>query len=267
MRVETGMAKVNDTQLYYEVAGDGPPLVLIHGFLLDTRMWDDQFEAFAQHYRTVRYDVRGFGKSALPTDAAYSPVDDLKSLLLHLGITQAHIVGLSMGGGIAIDFAIVHPEMTITLIAADPLLGGYTTSELDATIAPVAERAVIAGGKAANALLLNHVIFVPAREQLQVYTRLRTILAENSGWHWVNSDPQIELEPLAVERLQEIAAPTLILVGERDMADFHAITAILQQKIRNAALVILPGAGHMSNMEAPTLFNAAVLAFLQHKTL
>ncbi|MFN8492531.1 MAG: alpha/beta hydrolase [Caldilineaceae bacterium] len=260
------MAKVNDTELYYEIAGDGPPLVLIHGFLLDTRMWDDQFAAFAQHYRTVRYDVRGFGKSALPMEAAYSLVDDLKSLLLHLGITQAHIVGLSMGGGIAIDFAVACPEMTTTLIAADSLLGGYTTSELDETIAPVAERALMAGGKAANALLLNHIIFAPAREQPPVLARLRMMLVENSGWQWVNIDPQIALEPPAVERLQEITAPTLIILGERDMADFHAIAAILQQKIQNVALVIIPGVGHMSNMEAPTVFNAAVLAFLQRKT-
>ncbi|CAN5866260.1 alpha/beta hydrolase [soil metagenome] len=266
MHVETGIAKVNNTQLYYEVAGDGPLLVLIHGFTLDTRMWDDQFIVFAQDYHTVRYDVRCFGKSALPTAEAYSHADDLKALLVYLGITQTHIVGLSMGGGIAIKFALAHPEMTITLVVADSLLDGYPTSELDQTIGSIVEQASAAGGKAVNALLLDHVIFAPAREQPTISARLVEMVTENSGWHWVNNDPERAMEPPATTRLQEIMAPTLIILGERDMADFHGITAMLQQKVRNTRVVIVPGVGHMSNMEAPELFNAAVLAFLQRKT-
>src|SRR5689334_19941744 len=118
MDMLSGTAEVNHTRLYYEVAGSGPPLVLIHGFDLDTRMWDDQFEVFAQHYRVVRYDVRGFGKSARPTEP-YAHEEDLKALLDYLGIAQAHIVGMSMGGGIAIDFTLTYPEMTRTLILVD----------------------------------------------------------------------------------------------------------------------------------------------------
>ncbi|MFN8492534.1 MAG: alpha/beta hydrolase [Caldilineaceae bacterium] len=266
MHVETGIAKVNNTQLYYEVTGDGPSLVLIHGFNLDTRMWDDQFATFAQHYRVVRYDSRGFGKSALPTEEAYSHADDLKALLVYLGITQAHIVGLSMGGGIAIKFALTNPEMTTTLVVADSLLDGYETSELDQTIGAIVEQASAAGGKAVNALLLDHVIFAPALEQQLVRARLVEMVTENSGWHWVNNDPERAMKPPAIDRLQEIAAPTLIILGERDMADFHAIAATLQQKVPNAHVVIIPGVGHMSNMEAPVLFNKAVLSFLQHKT-
>lgn len=266
MCVETGMAKVNGAQLYYEIAGNGPALVLIHGFLLDRRMWDDQFVPFAEHYRVVRYDCRGFGNSALPTEETYSHADDLQALLVYLGITKAHIVGLSMGGEIAISFVLTHPEMTTTLTAADPLLDGYVAAELNQTIAPIVERASIAGGKAANALLLDHVIFAPACEQPTVSTRLAAMLTENSGWHWVNNDPQRMMEPPAIARLQDITAPTLVILGERDMADFHAITAILQQKVAHAHRVIVPGVGHMSNMEAPALFNAAVLSFLQHKT-
>ncbi|MEZ4866435.1 MAG: alpha/beta hydrolase [Caldilineaceae bacterium] len=266
MYVETRIAKVNGTQLYYEVAGNGPTLVLIHGFLLDHRMWDDQFEIFVQKYRVVRYDCRGFGNSTLPTEEAYSHADDLQALLLHLGITQAHIVGLSMGGEIAINFALTYPEMTTTLTASDPLLDGYVAAELNQTIAPVVERAMIAGGRAANALLLDHVIFAPANEQPTVRARLEEMLTENPGWHWVNEDPLRNMDPPAVTRLQEIAVPTLVILGERDMADFHTITAILQQNVIQARLVTLPGVGHMSNMEAPILFNSTVLSFLQQYT-
>lgn len=266
MRVETGIAKVNDTQLYYEVAGHGPSLVLLHGFLLDTRMWDDQFATFAQHYRVVRYDVRGFGRSALPTEEVYAHTDDLKALLDYLGIAQAHIVGLSMGGEIAINFALTYPEMTTTLIVADPLLDGHSSPELDQSMLPIIERASTAGGKAANALLLDHVIFAPAREHPKVSARLAQMLTENSGWQWVNDGSPRPIEPPAVSRLHTITAPTLVIHGERDMATFREITNILRAKVHQARMVVVPGVGHMSNMEAPTLFNTAVLSFLQRET-
>jgi 3-oxoadipate enol-lactonase len=120
-----GIAEVNGTSLYYEIVGSGHPLVLIHGFGLDTRMWDDQFEAFAQHYRVVRYDMRGYGKTAPPADEGYSHTDDLKALLEYLRIDRAHILGQSRGGAVAIDFALAHPEATGALVLVDPVLGGH----------------------------------------------------------------------------------------------------------------------------------------------
>jgi len=104
----SGFAEVNGTRLYYEVMGFGQPLILIHGYTLDTRMWDDQIAAFAQNYQVIRYLLRGFGKSGLPTGESYAHLQDLKALLEHLGIDQAHILGLSLGGAIAIDFAITY---------------------------------------------------------------------------------------------------------------------------------------------------------------
>jgi 3-oxoadipate enol-lactonase len=122
---QTRFAEVNGTQLYYESAGSGHPLVLVHGSMLDTCMWDDQFEPFAQHYTVIRCDVRGFGKSALPTGEPYARPDDLKSLLDYLEIAHAYIIGLSMGGGIAIDFALTYPQATDALILVDSRLGGW----------------------------------------------------------------------------------------------------------------------------------------------
>jgi len=117
-----GFADVNGTRLYYEMAGSGPALVLIHGHTLDTRMWDDQFEPFARDYRVIRYDQRGYGKSAPPTAESYSPADDLMALLRYLGLSSAHILGQSRGGAGAIDFALTYPEATTTLIAVDAVL-------------------------------------------------------------------------------------------------------------------------------------------------
>src|ERR1044072_1308890 len=116
--VKKGIAEVNGTRLYYEVAGEGFPLVLISGGgLLDCRAWDNQFETFAKSYQTIRYDIRGIGSSARPLKP-FSHSHDLYMLLKFLQVKQANIIGLSFGGGIAVDFALEHPEMVNDLILA-----------------------------------------------------------------------------------------------------------------------------------------------------
>jgi pimeloyl-ACP methyl ester carboxylesterase len=105
---DSGLLNVPDARLYYEVAGAGPAMVFVHGFTFDTRMWDDQWSVFAEHYRVVRYDLRGFGRSA-PEPVPYSDVDDLLALLNFLDIERAHLVGLSMGGIVSVHFALGHP--------------------------------------------------------------------------------------------------------------------------------------------------------------
>ena len=124
MNEQQGIAEANGTELYYKIAGSGHPLVLIHGFALDTRMRDDQIGAFAQHYQVVRYDMRGSGRSVPPTDESYSQTDDLKALLEYLRIDRAHVIGQSRVGAVAIDFALALPEATSALVLVDPVLGG-----------------------------------------------------------------------------------------------------------------------------------------------
>jgi pimeloyl-ACP methyl ester carboxylesterase len=119
-------------------------------------MWDDQFEPLAQRYRVVRYDAGGFGKSALPTGGSYAHTDDLKALLEYLDIGRAFILGLSMGGGIAIDFALVHPEATDALIPVDSRLTGWQPdSEFAAFVSALRSRAKEAGIQAARDFWLN----------------------------------------------------------------------------------------------------------------
>jgi pimeloyl-ACP methyl ester carboxylesterase len=123
-QVVSGRANVPEPVLFYEVAGQGTPVVLIHGGQMDRRMWDPQFELFAKSFRVVRYDVRGYGRSATAS-LPYSDVDDLAALLDDLKIPKAHLVGLSLGGRIAIDFAVVHPERVASLVAVAPGLSGF----------------------------------------------------------------------------------------------------------------------------------------------
>ncbi len=127
---ESGYAEINGTRLYYETAGAGHPLVLIHGYTLDSRMWDDQFDTLSQKYRVIRYDLRGFGKSACPSPGQkYCHTEDLKALLGYLKISKAYVLGLSMGGGIAVEFTLEHPEMAQALILVDSILGGFSYSD------------------------------------------------------------------------------------------------------------------------------------------
>src|SRR5919199_4121889 len=105
MHMRHGFVEVTGARLAYEVAGAGYPLVLIHGTALDTRMWDAQFEVFAQHYQVIRYDRRGFGRSTLPTES-YTHADDLAALLTSLQVHSPVLPGHSSGGGVALDFAL-----------------------------------------------------------------------------------------------------------------------------------------------------------------
>ncbi len=264
MTRESKFADVNGTRLAYEITGSGEPLVLIHGFTLDTRMWDEQIAAFAESYRVIAYDVRGFGKSAPVGDDTYSSVDDLKALLDYLGIGSAHLVGLSMGGGIASAFAVVYPSVARSLILVDAILWGFQGSEEWSNSLGVVRQAALDGGvDAAKDAWLAHALFAPAEEKPDVKRQLEAMVADFSGWHWLNRDRERGLDPPTIQRLGEIRAPTLVIVGERDLPDFFAIADRYVQDLPRAQKVVLPGVGHMANMEDPATFNAIVLAFLR----
>lgn len=265
MQTQSATVAVNGTHLFYELAGDGPVVTLLHGFTLDSRMWDPQFTAFARDFQVLRYDLRGFGRSGDIGAEPYSPADDLHALLDHLGITATAVVGLSMGGGFAIDFALAYPERTTALVAADSALAGFewTTGRPSAWHS---ELAATQGVAAAREAWIGCPLFQPAAEKPDVVAALRRCVEDYSGWHWLNDNPLIAPSRPAIECLGEIACPSLILVGERDTADFHTIAARLARDIPDAELVRIAGAGHMSNMESPAGFNDAVLQFLHTTT-
>jgi pimeloyl-ACP methyl ester carboxylesterase len=207
--------------------------------------------------------VRGFGQSAPFGDAPYAHTDDLAALLTHLGIPRAAILGLSMGGNIAVDFALAYPAMTDALIPVDAVISGHQWSEgWKAAVGPVRPTARNVGIDTAKQRWFEVALFTPAREQPAVGARLAAMIADYSGQHWLGGDPQRERESPVIDSLGEITAPTLVVVGERDMPDFLVIAETLAQRIPGARKIILPSVGHMANMEAPERFNAVVLDFL-----
>jgi len=262
MEKETGYTDLDGTRIYYEITGSGPTLVLIHGFSLDSRLWEPQVKTFSENYQVLYYDLRGFGKSDLPTGDSFSHSKDLKLLLDYFEISKAYILGLSLGGKVAIDFVLQYPEMADALIPVDSALGGYNLIEFGKSFEGVVELAFSSGIDKAKVLFGSLDIFKSASMIPDVANQLWNILTDYSGWHFVNENPAISLEPPAIQQLKNIDTPTLILVGEFDSAEFHEVSNLLHEQIKDSRKEVLSGVGHVSNLENPEQFNNMVLEFL-----
>lgn len=267
VQVIQGYAELDGGSLYYETAGAGEPIVFIHGSSLDRRMWDDQFEVFARSSRVVRYDIRGFGKSSVPVEGeTYSHHDDLAALLDHLGISSAHIVGLSLGSAIGLDFVLAYPDRSRSLVTAGPWVFGYSSpavAEIGAAFGSAA--AAISSGlgsEAAADSLVGSPAFAESILDKVVLGRLRDIAADYSFWHLSHADPGSVVTPLALERLSEISVPTLVIMGSREIAANREVGEMLQENVPDARTVEIPDAGHAVNMENPAEFNRVVSGFL-----
>lgn len=263
-------ARVNGIQLYYEEAGNGFPLILVHGFACGIRSWDPQVRELSGARRVITYDVRGFGLSDAPEDAAaYSQqrsVADLAALIEHLGIERAAVGGLSMGGNLALNFAIAHPRRVAALIVADAGAGSDNTQEWIAgaeRFAQVCDRGGVeafADLACANPLFARYLEQGPDRERF-----IRSCLMTNHARGIAHTARQVlakrptiySLEP----QLRALRVPTLLIVGEHDepcikVHEFMATT------IPGARSVVIPEVGHLTNLEASAVFNTHVRQFL-----
>ena len=263
MSESSGRLPVNGGHLLFESSGDGPNVILLHGFGLDFRMWDPQFEALSSNFRVIRYDLRGFGRSSLP-HAGYSHEDDLMALLSHLGTAPAHVVGLSMGARMALRFAVAYPESVRTLVLADSALDGQTWSPDWQTRWSGMCDAARAGRLAdAKRQWLEHPLFDLARAKRSCGPLLARMVADYSGWHWHNRNTARVPSPPLAERLGEIRAPALVVTGAQDIPDFQPVGNLLAEGLRTVRRLIIHDCGHMVNLEAPREFNEALLTFWQ----
>ena len=270
---QSGVAHVNETDLYYDLAGAGHPLTLAHGFLLDRRSWDDQFGVFARQDTVVRYDLRGWGDSAQePAEPPYSPRQDLLSLLEYLNIHKTYLLGLSGSGTIALDFTLEHPERVDALILVATGLSGYPlrmTESIQDFIGQyygALQRKDIAGAADATVRFWTD---GPWRKPEQVNAQARARITDMAtqpiqqhGDLMAHQQHMIPLEPPAVHRLAEVKVPTLIVVGDLDTPETLEIAATLERGIAGAKKRVIPGAAHHPNMEKPEEFNRVVMDFL-----
>lgn len=268
MKTETGYTKIGEANLYYELAGTGQPIVFIHAGVADSRQWNNEFVHFAEDFRVLRYDQRGFGKS-LPVDGEFSHLADLLALLEHIGFHQPLLlIGCSMGGGLAMDFVLEHPARVKGVVMVG---SGPSGLSLDVPSHPKmdeAEAAYEAGEWDLLAELEAQIWFDGmGRTPQQVDQEMRKLALEmsrlalshqtkNLGKRLPNTDTP------AAERLDKLKVPLLAIVGENDLPYLLAAADYMVEHIQSARKVVIPDAAHLPNMEHPAQFQGIVRSFL-----
>jgi pimeloyl-ACP methyl ester carboxylesterase len=267
----SGYLPIGGARLYYELSGVGPVVVLIHAGIADSGMWGEQIPALEAYFRVLRYDVRGYGQSELTaTWPAYSDFNDLRMLLEHFSIDRVHLIGCSMGGGIAIDFALAHPDMVDRIVLSGAGVGRFLPPSDDLRQGWAQVEEALEAGDLELALELENRMWVdgPRRGPGDVAPELRERVREmnrrvyNNAAALVGEPEALSLDPPASQRLAELGVPVLVTAGELDVADVLALADFLAANLPNASAVILPDAGHMLPMEQPAAFNRLVLEFL-----
>lgn len=267
MNVQTGYADTNGARIYFEFAGSGETTItLIHAGVADRRLWDGQFALLAERFRVLRYDLRGYGQTTSPV-MPYSHAEDLRELLTLLGIKRTALIACSMGGTAALDFLLTYPGVAwaLVMVCSDP--SGYMPEGAP----PPLILELIAAHKAGDAEKMAQVAVQlwgvgENRAPEKVDQKVRDLVYEMSLIGFRNQlaglgEPQ-NITPPAIERLDAVRVPTLIIDGAEDSATTHKAGELMAQKIAGARHVMIPNAAHLPSLEHPDEFNQLVLPFL-----
>lgn len=267
--LKTGFAPVHGGELYYEALGEGETILLIHAGVADHRMWDDQFYLFGIDRRVIRYDTRGFGKSRTE-NTEFSNRQDVVDLMSHIGCEKAHIIGVSRGGQIAVDFAVEFPDRVLSLVPTAAGLSGfdYDMSKIDPAEIERCEYVESFGAKGdydtaaelESAYWCDGPLQPEGRCPAHVRAKVRQMILDN----FARKDGEakaIPLDPPAAPRLGTIAVPTLVVIGKYDETICQVMGDYTAENIPGARKIVMPGA-HMLTMELPVEFNAAVMEFI-----
>jgi pimeloyl-ACP methyl ester carboxylesterase len=254
-------------KLYYEAEGDGPPVVFIHEGIADSGAWDPQWTSF-DGYRRIRFDLRGFGRTPVGS-LPLSHARDVAELLDELGVSGAALVGCSLGSRIALELALARPDLVRALVLVDTGLPSLDWSAEVRAYWQAEDEAVARGDlDAATELNLRMWVDGPRREPGDVEPRVREAVRkmqrqalELQAPVWEQLDEDLLVENV-VDRLSEIRVPTLVLVGEEDVADIQAVASRLAAEIPGARSATIAAAAHLPNLERPTEFDGLVLDFL-----
>ena len=264
-------ATVNGVELYYEVHGRGEWLVLAHEFSGGTRSWQPQVDAFREQYRVLVYDNRGYPPSTVPEDpAAYSQehsIEDLRQLLSHVGVDRALLIGFSMGGSIALNFALAYPERVRALVLAGTGTGSIDKEQNARDFGPIADRLLKEGpGKVGEDYLRGPTRVQLLRKNPAAWQKFYMEFSELSPVGLAYTLRGVQLKrPTMYElevKLRTLAVPTLVLVGGEDAPALEP-SRFLARTIPNATLTVLPKTGHTLQLEEPAAFNTAVLEFIR----
>lgn len=263
------LTHINGTEINYEIAGPvGAPVVTFsHSLAATLEMWEDQVTAMKEAYRVLRLDSRGHGKSSRPPGPCTMEMlsADVISLLDHLGIDRTHFVGLSMGGMIGQVLAVQYPHRLKKLILCD------TTGRVPAETAPVwEERIRVAEGQGMCALaqetLERWLSEDFRRAQPAITERVRDMIIQTPVPGYVACCRAISQFDV-LQELAKVTAPTLIMVGERDLGTPVSASQAIHERIQGSKLVVVPGALHLTNIEKADFFTRQLLTFLARDDL
>lgn len=254
-----------------EADGFGIPVVFLHSGVTDRRMWAEQLRDLADEgYHVIAYDRRGFGETET-RDVPFNHLVDLEAVLDSLSVHAAIFVGSSMGGGLAIDFAIEHPERTIGLVLIGTAITGAEGAEIPDEAADL-EDALEYATERGNLDTVNRIeahlwLDGPLSESGRVSGEVRDLFLKMNAIHLNHPELTEEEEPDdAVDNLSAITAPTLLVVGELDMPDIVARHEDLSEELENAFAIVLEDTAHFPSLERPDLFNPILLEFLEAVT-
>lgn len=246
---------IGDAYVYYEIAGEGTPMILIHAHSVDCRMWDSQFLELAKHYKVIRYDLRGYGKTDRPVPGEkFSHAEDLHKLMYFLGIQKAHLVGLSLGADVAVDFLALYPRQTLSL----------TVASSDIRDAFVSQPVQVQNIESYKKQWLEFLLSICGPHKKEIEPKLWQMINEWSAWQALNVEPVWQLDPQVPVQIRQKKPniPVLIIIGQDDMQGSKNSSEYLARIAPKAQKVYLKNAGHFSNMETPQAFNKALMDFL-----
>jgi len=270
----------NGVVTFYEDAGNGPIVVLIHGYGADLRLWDAQVEPLREAgFRVIRHDVRGHGRSMIAPDGYTfeNYAADLRDLLDRLNVERpateslevgaVHLAGLSMGGGVALQFVLDFPDRALSLTLVDSALPGFTYGDETTAYIQRFMEAVRSDGPrdAIDRVWLEHPFFDGVRRDPEQLAAVRDILLDFQAPDMREGARPADYRPDIAGRLDEIKAPTLVVAGENEIADFRLIADVLAENIPDARLTILPDCWHLPPVEKPKEFNELLVDFLREQ--
>ena len=266
MQIKTDFVTMRNARLYFEIAGTGKPILLLHAGIADHRMWAEQLHELSNHFHVITPDFRGYGKSSVP-DKPFWHFDDIYRFIQHLGLGTVNIMGCSLGAKVAMELAIAHPNLINSLILIAPGLPDYEFRDKETLEKDSILEQLITSEKCdevADVLVDIWLVGLKRRRETIISSAralVREMILDNYD-SVIDKYPEKEPKFDVPSQLSEIHASTLVLIGDCDLPDMLTISQLVSDKIPNTERQLIHNAAHLPNLEYSTLFNQLVIDFL-----